>query len=132
MTACILPLPKVKDIDEVSGCAVEKWPIRLNTTPPRIRNDNIDGISVTTFNEDNQTWKRRVSYYGIILKSLSSGKYRNVMDMNAGIGGFAAAMVKYPVWVMNVVPFDAKNSSLGAIFERGLVGTYMDWYLQLT
>lgn len=33
MTACIFPLPEVKDINEVSGGALEKWPTRLNTAP---------------------------------------------------------------------------------------------------
>ncbi|KAE9604861.1 putative S-adenosyl-L-methionine-dependent methyltransferase [Lupinus albus] len=128
MSACIFPLPEVKDINEVSGGALEKWPIRLNSPPPRVRNENNnDGFTLKTYIEDTRTWERRVSYYDTMLKSLSSGKYRNVMDMNAGFGGFAAAMVKYPVWVMNVVPFDAKSNNLGVIFERGLIGTYMDW-----
>ncbi|KAI4334758.1 hypothetical protein L6164_013470 [Bauhinia variegata] len=127
MIACIFPLPDVNNIHQTSGGALEKWPQRLNTAPPRIRNENSDGITVSIFDEDNQTWKRRVSYYGLALESLSSGKFRNVMDMNAGYGGFAAAMAKFPVWVMNVVPFDAGNSSLGVIYERGLIGAYMDW-----
>ncbi|CAL0318914.1 unnamed protein product [Lupinus luteus] len=128
MTACIFPLPEVKDVHEVSGGALEKWPIRLNTPPPRVRDENNnDAFALKTYIEDTRTWKKRVSYYGAMLKSLSSGKYRNVMDMNAGFGGFAAAMVKYPVWVMNVVPFDAKSNTLGVIYERGLIGTYMDW-----
>ncbi|KAK7272842.1 hypothetical protein RIF29_13882 [Crotalaria pallida] len=128
MTACIFPLPEVKDIHEVSGGALQKWPMRLNTAPPRIRNENNDnGFTLKTYNEDSKTWERRVSYYAVMLKSFSSGAYRNVMDMNAGFGGFAAAMVKYPVWVMNVVPFDSKSNNLGVIYERGLIGTYMDW-----
>ncbi|KAL2959678.1 hypothetical protein AAZX31_18G280700 [Glycine max] len=127
MTACIFPLPDVKDVHEVSGGVLEKWPMRLETVPPRVRNENDDGFTLKTYIEDNQTWKRRVSNYGVLLKSLSSGKYRNVMDMNAGFGGFAAAIVKYPVWVMNVVPFDVKSNNLGIIYERGLIGTYMDW-----
>ncbi|TKY64744.1 methyltransferase PMT19 [Spatholobus suberectus] len=127
MTACIFPLPDVKDVHDISGGVLEKWPMRLNTVPPRVRNENDDGFTLKTYIEDNRTWKRRVSNYGVMLKSLSSGKYRNVMDMNAGFGGFAAAMVKYPVWVMNVVPFDAKDNNLGIIYERGLIGTYMDW-----
>ena len=130
MTACIFTLPEVKDIHEISAGALEKWPMRLNSAPPRVRNKNDDGFTLKTYTEDNRKWKRRVSYYGVMLKSLSSGKYRNVMDMNAGLGGFAAAMVKYPVWVMNVVPFDANGNNLGIIYERGLIGTYMDWYLQ--
>ncbi|XP_057436614.1 probable methyltransferase PMT19 isoform X2 [Lotus japonicus] len=127
MTACLFPLPEVKDIHEISGGGVEKWPMRLNTAPPRIRNENNDGFTLKIYEEDNQTWKRRVSYYADLLPSLSSGKYRNVMDMNAGFGGFAAAIGKYPVWVMNVVPFDAKSNYLGIVYERGLIGTYMDW-----
>ena len=53
------------------------------------------------------------------------------MDMNAGLGGFAAALSKYAVWVMNVVP-TAKNNTLGIIYERGLIGTYMDWYVNVS
>ncbi|KAL2329453.1 hypothetical protein Fmac_017034 [Flemingia macrophylla] len=127
MTACMFPLPDVKDVHDISGGVLEKWPMRLDTVPPRVRNENTDDLTLKTYIEDNRTWKRTVSNYGVILKSLSSGTYRNVMDMNAGFGGFAAAMVKYPVWVMNVVPFDAKSNNLGIIYERGLIGTYMDW-----
>ncbi|XP_045796408.1 probable methyltransferase PMT19 isoform X1 [Trifolium pratense] len=123
MTACIFPLPEVKDIDEISGGILKRWPMRLNASPPRLRNEN----DISSYNEDSRTWKMRVSYYEVMLKSFSSGRYRNVMDMNAGFGGFAAAMVKYTVWVMNVVPFDAKSNNLGVIYERGLIGTYMDW-----
>lgn len=127
MDACITPLPEVKNIRDISGGAIEKWPKRLNTVPQRIRIGAIVGVTIRTFNEDNQLWKRRVSYYGSVLKSLFVGQYRNIMDMNAGIGGFAAALVNYPVWVMNVVPSDAKNNTLAIIYERGLIGTYMNW-----
>ncbi|XP_054805011.1 probable methyltransferase PMT19 [Prosopis cineraria] len=127
MTACIFPLPDVNDIREVSGGALEKWPARLNTASPRIKNEANDGIRVRDFDEDTQTWKRRLLYYKSMLKSFSSGEYRNVMDMNADLGGFAAAMVEHPVWVMNVVPFDATHGNLGVVYERGLIGTYMDW-----
>ena len=41
--------------------------------------------------------------------------------------GFAAALVDLPVWVMNVVPVQAKVDTLGAIYERGLIGTYHNW-----
>jgi hypothetical protein len=47
--------------------------------------------------------------------------------MNAGLGGFAAALESPKSWVMNVVPTIAKNT-LGVIYERGLVGIYHDWY----
>jgi hypothetical protein len=48
--------------------------------------------------------------------------------MNAHLGGFAAALVDDPVWVMNVVPVQAKMNTLGVIFQRGLIGTYQNWY----
>ncbi|XP_030527980.1 probable methyltransferase PMT19 [Rhodamnia argentea] len=124
---CITPLPKVNNIHETSGGTLEKWPKRLNTAPPRTRSEMKERIAAKAFNEDNQLWKKRVSYYKIILKSLARRKYRNAIDMNAGLGGFAAALAKYPVWVMNVVPYDAKNNTLGIIYERGLIGTYMNW-----
>ncbi|KAL4632219.1 hypothetical protein ACB092_04G036000 [Castanea dentata] len=120
MDPCIFPLPQVKDVHDISGGALEKWPKRLNAASPRITSKIIYGITVRTLNEDVQLWRRRVSHYGIILKSLNNCKFRNVMDMNAGFGGFAAALTKFPVWVMNVVPFDAKNNTLGIIYERGL------------
>ena len=127
MDSCITPLPNVNDIREISGGGLENWPKRLNAVPPRVKTGTVEGITIKSFNEDNQLWKRRVSYYGVILKSLSDGKYRNIMDMNAGLGGFASAMDKYPVWVMNVVPSDAKMNTLGIVYERGLIGTYMNW-----
>ena len=127
MEACITPLPKVEHIRHTSGGSLEKWPKRLKTVPPRIRSATIEGITTKTFDEDNQLWKRRVSYYGSVLKYLNRGRYRNIMDMDAGLGGFAAALAQYPVWVMNVVPYHAKNNTLGIVYERGLVGTYMNW-----
>ncbi|KAJ8753133.1 hypothetical protein K2173_017695 [Erythroxylum novogranatense] len=124
MEPCITPLPSVKDTSDVSGGALEKWPKRLNTLPHSLIGE---GISAMSFDDDNRLWKGRVKYYEIILQSLSDGRYRNVMDMNAGIGGFAAALIKYPSWVMNVVPFDANKNNLSIVYERGLIGTYMDW-----
>ncbi|KAK2641747.1 hypothetical protein Ddye_023510 [Dipteronia dyeriana] len=121
------PLPEVQDIHNISGGSLEKWPKRLKKAPPRITSGTMEGITVKSFNEHNRLWKERVSYYSKILKSLPSGKHRNIMDMNAGLGGFAAALTKHPVWVMNVVPFNAKPNTLAVLYERGLIGTYMDW-----
>ncbi|KAK1429033.1 hypothetical protein QVD17_11232 [Tagetes erecta] len=125
MDACITPLLKVENMQDVSGGVLENWPKRLNTIPPRI--GSIPGLKSQDFVDDNLMWKKRVSTYTHVLKSLSSGGYRNIMDMNAGFGGFAASLSKYPVWVMNVVPHDANYKTLGVIYERGLIGTYMDW-----
>ncbi|PKI32913.1 hypothetical protein CRG98_046687 [Punica granatum] len=48
--------------------------------------------------------------------------------MNAQLGGFAAALVEDPVWVVNVVPVEARLNTLRVVYERGLVGTYQSWY----
>jgi hypothetical protein len=49
--------------------------------------------------------------------------------MNAKFGGFAAALVNDPLWVMNMVPTVGNSTTLGAIYERGLIGSYQDWYV---
>nr|GMD88690.1 probable methyltransferase PMT10 [Ipomoea batatas] len=53
---------------------------------------------------------------------------RNVMDMKAGNGGFAAALVdfEFDCWVMNVVPVSGSNT-LPVIYDRGLIGVMHDW-----
>eukprot|EP00268_Persea_americana_P060887 TRINITY_DN7635_c0_g1_i8.p1 TRINITY_DN7635_c0_g1~~TRINITY_DN7635_c0_g1_i8.p1 ORF type:complete len:142 (+),score=21.57 TRINITY_DN7635_c0_g1_i8:327-752(+) len=48
------------------------------------------------------------------------------MDMNAAYGGFAAALLKEPIWVMNTVPVNGPDT-LPVIFDRGLIGIYHDW-----
>uniref|UniRef100_M8CR38 Methyltransferase n=1 Tax=Aegilops tauschii TaxID=37682 RepID=M8CR38_AEGTA len=53
-------------------------------------------------------------------------RVRNVMDMRAAYGGFAAALRDQKVWVMNVVNVDAPDT-LPIIFDRGLFGMYHDW-----
>ncbi|GER35458.1 S-adenosyl-L-methionine-dependentmethyltransferases superfamily protein [Striga asiatica] len=122
---CITPLPEVSSASEVAGGPLKKWPERAFAVPPRISNGLVKGVTAKQFQEDNELWKNRVSYYKKLVSQLSRGMYRNVMDMNANLGGFAAAMMKYPVWVMNVVP--STHETLGVIYERGFIGTYMDW-----
>ncbi|KAM3379920.1 putative methyltransferase PMT17 [Capsicum galapagoense] len=128
MEACITPLPEVTNSDEVAGGALEKWPERAFAVPPRISSGSIPSITIEKFKEDNKVWSERVTYYKRLIGLLPQGRYRNVMDANAYLGGLAAALTKYPVWVMNVVP--AKNEpgdTLGVIYERGFIGTYNDW-----
>uniref|UniRef100_A0A6N2JZY9 Methyltransferase n=1 Tax=Salix viminalis TaxID=40686 RepID=A0A6N2JZY9_SALVM len=60
------------------------------------------------------------------MMNISDTDIRNVMDMNAFIGGFAVALNSLPVWVMNIVPMSMKNS-LSAIYDRGLIGAFHDW-----
>ncbi|CAA6657111.1 unnamed protein product [Spirodela intermedia] len=84
--------------EEVAGGVLENWPSRASTVPPRITSGSIPGITSDRFLEDGRQWSE--SFRGTI---------RNVMDMNANLGGFAAALVDYPVWVMNVVPVDSDH-----------------------
>ncbi|CAH9117001.1 unnamed protein product [Cuscuta europaea] len=127
MESCITPLPEVSNVNEVAGGALENWPERAFAVPPRISSGSLQGITADTFKEDNEVWKQRVAYYKNIASPLHQGQYRNVMDMNANLGGFAAALLKYPVWVMNVVPANIQPDTLGVIYERGFIGTYQDW-----
>ncbi|XP_024362860.1 probable pectin methyltransferase QUA3 [Physcomitrium patens] len=81
------------------------------------------------FDKDTRRWRRRVRYYRETLKlKLGTSQYRNVMDMNAVYGGFAANLMANndPVWVMNVVPVPGPNT-LGTIYDRGLLGVFHDW-----
>ncbi|XP_062074764.1 probable methyltransferase PMT18 [Humulus lupulus] len=126
METCITPMPDVSSPAEVAGGKLENWPERAFATPPRISSGSIPGISAEKFREDNQVWKERLTHYKRILP-LQQGRYRNIMDMNAHLGGFAAALAKYPVWVMNVVPANSDLDTLGVIYERGFIGAYQDW-----
>ncbi|CAL5323149.1 hypothetical protein CsSME_00001665 [Camellia sinensis var. sinensis] len=125
---CLTPLPEVSNNQEVAGGELANWPKRLNVVPPRINRGTVKGVTAEVFQQDNQLWKRRVAYYKTVNNQLEqAGRYRNLLDMNAYLGGFAAALVDDPVWVMNIVPPEAKINTLGAIFERGLIGTYQSW-----
>ncbi|KAL8557073.1 hypothetical protein ACS0TY_004516 [Phlomoides rotata] len=127
LETCVTPLPQVSNKDEVAGGQVEKWPARLNVVPPRISRGTINGVTSDAYKQDQELWIKRVKYYKNINNQLGSGRYRNVLDMNAFLGGFAANLIKHPLWVMNVVPVEAKVNTLGVIYERGLIGTYQTW-----
>ncbi|KAK9053098.1 hypothetical protein SSX86_029728 [Deinandra increscens subsp. villosa] len=124
---CITPMPEVSNPDEVSGGVLEKWPERAIIVPPRIINNLVPGITEEKFQNDNEIWKERVTHYKHIVSGLPQGRYRNILDMNAFLGGFSAALMKDPVWVMNVVPAHFKPDTLGVIYERGFIGVYHDW-----
>ncbi|KHN30834.1 Putative methyltransferase PMT2 [Glycine soja] len=64
----------------------------INVVPFRIISGFVPGVSVKAFEEDNRLWKKHVNAYKRINKIISSGRYRNIMDMNAGLGSFAAAL----------------------------------------
>jgi len=115
---------KVSMSEEIAIGSVPRWPDRLSKPSARASVIN-NGASL--FEVDSQKWVRRVAYYKKSLGvKLGSTHIRNVMDMNAFFGGFAAAIVSDPVWVMNVVPAQ-KPLTLGVIYDRGLIGVYHDW-----
>ncbi|GMI95454.1 hypothetical protein like AT4G10440 [Hibiscus trionum] len=127
LEACITPLPEVTNANDVAGGELLKWPDRAFAIPPRLSRGLVPGVGVDRFMEDNELWKGKIANYNRLITPLRSGRHRNIMDMNADLGGFAAALTKYPVWVMNVVPQNSDTDTLGIIYERGLIGTYQDW-----
>ncbi|KAJ6843712.1 putative methyltransferase PMT2 [Iris pallida] len=127
MEACVTPYPEVNSPEEVAGGVLKTFPQRLNSVPPRITAGSVPGVSVESYHKDNRLWKKHVKAYKNVNKLLETGRYRNIMDMNAGLGSFAAAIESPKLWVMNVVPTIAEQSTLGVIYERGLIGIYHDW-----
>lgn len=131
MQTCLTPLPEVSEREETAGKALKNWPNRVKVVPPRIYRGTIKGVTVENYYKDSTLWKQRLSYYKKVNNQLGKpGRYRNLLDMNAHLGGFAAALVGDPVWVMNVVPVQAEVNTLGVIYERGLIGTYQDWLVK--
>ncbi|KAL1806333.1 hypothetical protein ACET3Z_029401 [Daucus carota] len=124
MEACITPYAKS---NAEAGEVLKTFPERLYAMPPRIASGSVPGISEEAYLEDNRNWRKHVHAYKRINKIIDSGRYRNIMDMNAGLGGFAAALESPKLWVMNVVPTLAEKKTLGVIYERGLIGIYHDW-----
>lgn len=103
---------------------IPKWPVRLTKAPSRAI---VTKNGVDVFEADSRRWARRVSYYKSSLNlKLGTSSVRNVMDMNAFFGGFAAALSSDSIWVMNVVPAQ-KPLTLDVIYDRGLIGVYHDW-----
>lgn len=122
MEACITPYSEQHHRDKGSGLA--PWPARLTTPPPRL----VDlGYVADTFEKDSVIWQQRVdNYWNLLSSKIASNTLRNVMDMKANLGSFAAALKDKDVWVMNVVPHDEPNT-LKIIYDRGLIGTVHDW-----
>ncbi|KAK4803815.1 hypothetical protein SAY86_003632 [Trapa natans] len=133
METCMTLLPDASNVKEVAGGQLAKWPERLTAVPPRINSRSLEGITADNFKGDTELWRRRVAHYKTLDRQLAErGRYRNLLDMNAHLGGFAAALAADPVWVMNVVTNHAQPNTLGIIYERGLIGTYQDWYRPLS
>ena len=78
------------------------------------------------FAADEEHWNHVVNSSYLAGVGIDWSNVRNVMDMRAVYGGFAAALKDMNVWVMNVVPVDSADT-LPIIYERGLFGMYHDW-----
>ncbi|KAI3904716.1 hypothetical protein MKW92_038335 [Papaver armeniacum] len=117
--SCLPQLPVVNSGGEYKWPS--SWPQRLNSRPA-----SLESSAEEIFYEDSKHWSALVSdvYMGGLAINWSS--IRNVMDMNAGYGGFAAALINQPLWVLNIVPIQQPDT-LSAIYDRGLIGMYHDW-----
>jgi len=104
------------------------WPERVETAPEWL--DSQEGVygkpAPEDFTADQEKWKTIVSKSYLHDMGIDWSNVRNVMDMRAVYGGFAAALKDLKLWVMNVVPVDAPDT-LPIIYERGLFGIYHDW-----
>ncbi|PUZ63164.1 hypothetical protein GQ55_3G046000 [Panicum hallii var. hallii] len=106
-----------------------QWPDRLATTPYWLSADQV-GVygkpAPADFAADQEHWRKVVENSYLDGMGIDWKNVRNVMDMRAVYGGFAAALRDMKVWVMNVVTIDSPDT-LPVIYERGLFGMYHDW-----
>ncbi|KAL5709788.1 hypothetical protein ACHQM5_020433 [Ranunculus cassubicifolius] len=100
------------------------WPERLTSKPQSLESSS---VSEEIYYEDTKHWSVLVSEVYLDGLAINWSSIRNVMDMNAGYGGFAAALIDEAIWVMNVVPVNVAADTLPVIFDRGLIGIYHDW-----
>ncbi|WKA09365.1 hypothetical protein VitviT2T_027022 [Vitis vinifera] len=127
MKPCITLLP-----ENGYGANVTAWPARLNDLPERLQTIEMDAYisRKEILKADTKFW-HEVIYGYVHAYHWNDSKLRNVMDMRAGFGGFAAALIDFQVdcWVMNVVPVSGFNT-LPVIYDRGLIGVRHDWLIQ--
>ncbi|XP_028090506.1 probable methyltransferase PMT10 [Camellia sinensis] len=124
LKACITPLP-----ENGYGANVTSWPTSLHYPPDRLLT-----IKMDAYNSRKEIFRAESKYGNDLVNGYVNAfnwkdlHLRNVMDMKAGYGGFAAALHDYGIdcWVMNVVPVSGFNT-LPVIYDRGLVGVMHDW-----
>ncbi|PSS30236.1 Methyltransferase [Actinidia chinensis var. chinensis] len=127
LQACIHKVPV--DAADRGSRWPELWSARLDKPPYWLLSSQIGVYGKAApddFNADYKHWQRVVSQSYVNGMGINWKNVRNVMDMKAIYGGFAAALKDMNVWVMNVVPIDSPDT-LPIIFERGLFGIYHDW-----
>uniref|UniRef100_A0A5B7A3K9 Methyltransferase n=1 Tax=Davidia involucrata TaxID=16924 RepID=A0A5B7A3K9_DAVIN len=96
MKACITTYSAKMHRERGSG--LEPWPQRLTAAPPCLEEI---GVSPDEFQKDTSIWHYRViEYYKQMKSIIQKNSFRNVMDMNSNLGGFAAALNDKDVWVL--------------------------------
>ncbi|XP_009597736.1 probable methyltransferase PMT11 [Nicotiana tomentosiformis] len=124
LKACITRLP-----EEGYGANITTWPSRLHDPPERLQSIQLDAYisRKELFRAESRFWKEIIESYVRALH-WKNFKLRNVLDMRAGFGGFAAALIENQLdcWVLNVVPVSGQNT-LPIIYDRGLLGVMHDW-----
>ncbi|KAK9076913.1 hypothetical protein SSX86_005248 [Deinandra increscens subsp. villosa] len=107
----------------------EQWPSRVEKVPYWLLSSQV-GVygkpAPDDYSADFEHWKRVVNKSYLNGLGINWSTVRNVMDMRAIYGGFAAALKNMNLWVMNVVSVDSPDT-LPIIYERGLFGIYHDW-----
>ncbi|XP_020240976.1 probable methyltransferase PMT11 [Asparagus officinalis] len=121
---CISQLP-----ENGYGTNLTAWPARLHEPPKRLQDVEMDSYIAKNelFKAEARYWKDIVEGYIRVFR-WKTLRLRNIMDMRAGFGGFAAAINDQQInsWVMNVVPVSGHNT-LPVIYDRGLIGVAHDW-----
>ncbi|XVE55256.1 hypothetical protein DITRI_Ditri03aG0144800 [Diplodiscus trichospermus] len=124
LRACITQLPA-----NGYGSNVSTWPARLHNPPDRLQSIEMDAYisRKEIFRAESKYWNEIIDSYVRAFR-WKDMKLRNVMDMRAGLGGFAAALhdLQIDCWVMNVVPVSGFNT-LPVIYDQGLIGVMHDW-----
>ncbi|KAL6217054.1 hypothetical protein ACLB2K_010271 [Fragaria x ananassa] len=124
LKACISRLP-----ENGYGANVSMWPARVHDPPDRLQSIKLDAYisRKEIFRAEAKYWNEIISAY-IGAYHWKELNFRNIMDMRAGYGGFAAALhdLGLDCWVMNVVPVSGFNT-LPVIYDRGLIGVQHDW-----
>ncbi|CAN4075710.1 unnamed protein product [Withania somnifera] len=124
LTKCITQLP-----ENGYGADVTAWPARLHSPPDRLFSIKMDAelSRKEIYQAESRFW------YDIIRGYIGAFRWetlnlRNVLDMRAVYGGFAAALHDFNLncWVMNVVPVSGPNT-LPVLYDRGFIGVMHDW-----
>ncbi|MBA0869667.1 hypothetical protein Goshw_001236 [Gossypium schwendimanii] len=126
LKTCMHKIPV--DASERGSKWPEKWPERLEKSPYWLLSSHVGVYGKAApedFIADYEHWKRGIKSY-LNGMGINWSSIRNVMDMKAVYGGFAAALKGLNLWVMNVIPIRSPDT-LPIIYERGLFGMYHDW-----